>query len=52
MCKNIFSKENKKYINGFIDIDLIPKDIYNSFIGSLKLQICEYYKNNNIKHPP
>ena len=45
MCKNKEQDKKKKYVNGLIDIDLMPKDISNTLVMSLKLQIYEYYKN-------
>lgn len=52
MCKEEKKIEKKKYVNGYINLDLIPKNIYNSFIISLKMQIYEYYnKNNNDQLP-
>ena len=52
MCENKEQDKKKKYVNGFIDIDLMPKDICNTLVMSLKLQIYEYYKNLNKEQPP
>ena len=52
MCKNQEQDKKKKYVNGLIDIDLMPKDISNTLVMGLKLQIYEYYKNLNKEQPP
>jgi len=41
MCK--FQKV--KYVNGLINVDIIPDTVLDPFIKNLKLQIYEYYKN-------
>lgn len=35
------------FINGVPDFELIPKEIADSFIAALELQISDYYNEKN-----
>lgn len=37
----------KIYINGIPDLTLMPKEVFDSFIAALELQISENLKENN-----
>ena len=39
-------------VNGIIDINLIPNNILNPFLETIKLQIYDYYNNLENKTPP
>jgi hypothetical protein len=46
------SSEDKRevYVNGLINLSLIPKDEYDSFIKELDSQINNYYKNTTLNN--
>lgn len=37
------------FINGIPDFKLIPKEIADSFVSALELQISEYYQDKQYK---